>query len=120
MSRVEESKLAPEISGGPPPTSGQTSDSQRYGDLSVGQALAPGPRGEETPGHGSEAYNLICHQGDTVVVTSAVVQKCGHPSSFLKDDFSLEERVLQVTPAGRESQSPSPVVPLPEGSVLML
>ena len=32
-------------------------------------------RGEETPGHGSEAYNLICHQGDTVVVTSAVVQK---------------------------------------------
>ena len=32
-------------------------------------------RGEETPGHGSEMYNLIRHQGDTVMVSSAIVQK---------------------------------------------
>ena len=32
-------------------------------------------RGEQTPGHGSETYNLICHQGDTVMIASAVVQK---------------------------------------------
>ena len=31
--------------------------------------------GEETPGHGSETYNLIRHQGDTVMVSSAIVQK---------------------------------------------
>ena len=53
-----------------------------------------------------------------VTTSFCLFPQCGHPSSFLEDDFCLGERVRQVTPAGRESQSPSPAVPLPQESVL--
>ena len=45
---------------GPPPTPGQKSDSQRYGDLRIGPALAPGPGwvgDPEQPGRGRDGHS---------------------------------------------------------------